>query len=287
MGINYYKLLQVDQEAETDVIEAAYKRLALKYHPDVNKSPDAESKMKSLNEARKILTNPQKRKNYDEQFGQSSQSQSSQNYEASKPESRTDEDIWDETATRNLAAQILVIAQRALNEKKWRIAKEKLYAFEGLGIPSNGGPLPTFPSSLPEWGSAKKMDELANQQSNQFLENLKKRFFILDGIVILIGIFVAIVTVAGAVAEEVSHPLSMGGAICFGILLGIPILIFENIIFAGVYTKQYAGKLGENTDYILGLLMPFGFWMMISLMATGVGCLLLPPIFAFLKKNKW
>lgn len=279
MGINYYKLLQVDQEAENDVIEAAYRRLALKYHPDVNKSSDAENKMKSLNEARKILTNPQERKKYDEQFRQISQSQSSQSRETpQRPDSRTDEDIWDETAARNLATQILAIAQHALNEKKWRIAKEKLYAFEGLGIPSNGGPLPTFPSALPEWHSAKKLDELANQQSNEFLENLKKRFFVLDGIVIVIGIFVSIVAAA-------SDTSGNGGAIFLGLLIGIPILIVENIIFAGVYTKQYAGKSGEGTDYVLGLLMPFGFWMMIGLMATGVGCLLLPLIFALFKKK--
>lgn len=283
MGINYYKLLQVDQEAETDVIEAAYRRLALKNHPDVNKSSDAENKMKSLNEARKVLTNPQERKKYDEQFKQSSPSQSSQSRESSqRPESRADEDIWDETAARNLAIQILAIAQHALNEKKWRIAKEKLYAFEGLGIPSNGGPLPTFPSALPEWHSAKKLDELANQQSNEFLENLKKRFFVLDGIVIVIGIFVAIIVAADAAAHNASD---VGGAVFLGLLIGIPILIVENIIFAGVYTKQYAGKSGEGTDYILGLLMPFGFWMMIGLMATGVGCLLLPLIFALFKKK--
>lgn len=279
MGINYYKLLQVDQEAETDVIEAAYRRLALKYHPDVNKASDAENKMKSLNEARKVLTNPQERKKYDEQFRQSSQSQPSQSRESSqRQESRTDEDIWDETAARNLAIQILAIAQHALNEKKWRIAKEKLYAFEGLGISSTGGPLPTFPSTLPEWHNAKKLDELANQQSNEFLENLKKRFFVLDGIVIVIAIFVSIVAAA-------SDTSGNGGAIFLGLLIGIPILIVENIIFAGVYTKQYAGKAGEGTDYILGLLMPFGFWMMIGLMATGVGCLLLPLIFALFKKK--
>ena len=66
--VNYYKVLQVDPEAETEVIEATYRRLALKYHPDVNKSPDAEEKMKLFNEARGILTNPQKRRMYNQKF---------------------------------------------------------------------------------------------------------------------------------------------------------------------------------------------------------------------------
>jgi len=63
--INYYKLLQVDIEADTDVIEAAYKRVALKYHPDIHKTFDAEEKMKLVNEAKRVLTNSQDRCEYD------------------------------------------------------------------------------------------------------------------------------------------------------------------------------------------------------------------------------
>lgn len=64
-SINYYKILQVDPSAEQEVIEAAYKRLALKYHPDVNKLPDATRRMQEINEAYSVLGNITARKKYD------------------------------------------------------------------------------------------------------------------------------------------------------------------------------------------------------------------------------
>ncbi|MBI5054814.1 MAG: DnaJ domain-containing protein, partial [Chloroflexi bacterium] len=48
---DYYEILQVSPNAELEVIEAAYKRLARKYHPDYNESPDAVQRMQELNEA--------------------------------------------------------------------------------------------------------------------------------------------------------------------------------------------------------------------------------------------
>ena len=62
---NYYKILQVDPEAESEVVIAAYKRLALKYHPDTNKSPDATAQMQAINEAYAVLGDKAKRADYD------------------------------------------------------------------------------------------------------------------------------------------------------------------------------------------------------------------------------
>jgi energy-coupling factor transport system substrate-specific component len=62
---DYYKILQVDSSAEPDVIDAAYRRLMRKYHPDINDSPDATEKTKKLVEAFSVLSNPQKRREYD------------------------------------------------------------------------------------------------------------------------------------------------------------------------------------------------------------------------------
>ena|SRR5437660_8244807 len=62
---DYYKILQVDPSADREVIEAAHKQLALKYHPDRNKSPDATVRMQELNTAREVLCNPAKRVQYD------------------------------------------------------------------------------------------------------------------------------------------------------------------------------------------------------------------------------
>ena len=62
---DYYKILQIDPGAEQEVIEAAYRRLARKYHPDVNKSPDAIQRMQQINVAYEVLRDPAKRAEYD------------------------------------------------------------------------------------------------------------------------------------------------------------------------------------------------------------------------------
>jgi curved DNA-binding protein len=67
---DYYKILGVDKTASTETIKKAYRKLAMKYHPDQN--PDdkvAEEKFKEINEANEVLTNTDKRKRYDE-FGE-------------------------------------------------------------------------------------------------------------------------------------------------------------------------------------------------------------------------
>lgn len=63
--IDYYKVLQVDPQADRDVIEAAFRRLARKVHPDTNRSADAEERMKELSEAYSVLMDPEKRAQFD------------------------------------------------------------------------------------------------------------------------------------------------------------------------------------------------------------------------------
>lgn len=65
---DYYKILEINKDASSDEIKKAYRKLALKYHPDHNKSPDASEKFKSINEAYEILSDSEKRKIYDK-FG--------------------------------------------------------------------------------------------------------------------------------------------------------------------------------------------------------------------------
>lgn len=62
---DYYEVLQVDPRAEPEVIHAAYRRLAAKYHPDVNRTPEAAERMKELNAAFTVLGNPERRREYD------------------------------------------------------------------------------------------------------------------------------------------------------------------------------------------------------------------------------
>ena len=83
--IDYYKILGVDKNASDDDIKKAYRKLARKYHPDLNPNDkEANKKFQQINEANEVLGDPEKRKKYDqygkdwkhaEQFEQARQSQ--------------------------------------------------------------------------------------------------------------------------------------------------------------------------------------------------------------------
>lgn len=63
---DYYKALGVDRKATADEIKTAYRQLARKYHPDLNKDKAAETRFKEVNEANEVLSDAEKRKAYDE-----------------------------------------------------------------------------------------------------------------------------------------------------------------------------------------------------------------------------
>ena len=62
---DYYEVLGVSRDADAKAIKNAFRQLALKYHPDRNKSPDAEARFKEIAEAYAILSDPNKRADYD------------------------------------------------------------------------------------------------------------------------------------------------------------------------------------------------------------------------------
>jgi curved DNA-binding protein len=62
---DYYRTLGVGREASADEVKRAYRKLARKFHPDVSKEPDAAERMKEVNEAYAVLSDPEKRAAYD------------------------------------------------------------------------------------------------------------------------------------------------------------------------------------------------------------------------------
>ena len=66
MAKSLYETLEVSENASADEIKKAYRKLARKYHPDVNKDPKAEDKFKEINAAYEVLSDPQKKQQYDQ-----------------------------------------------------------------------------------------------------------------------------------------------------------------------------------------------------------------------------
>ena len=65
MGKNYYTTLGIDRQSTDDEIKKAYRKLALKYHPDKNKHPGAEERFKEIAEAYEVLSDSNKRAAFD------------------------------------------------------------------------------------------------------------------------------------------------------------------------------------------------------------------------------
>ena len=63
---DYYEVLGVSRDETADNIKKAFRKLARKYHPDISKEPDAEARMKEINEANAVLSDPEKRAAYDQ-----------------------------------------------------------------------------------------------------------------------------------------------------------------------------------------------------------------------------
>ncbi|MFH1705969.1 MAG: DnaJ C-terminal domain-containing protein [Patescibacteria group bacterium] len=74
MKKDYYEVLEVPKGSSAEEVKKAYRKLALKWHPDKNKSSGAEEKFKEINEAYEVLSDPKKKETYD-QFGHAAFSQ--------------------------------------------------------------------------------------------------------------------------------------------------------------------------------------------------------------------
>jgi DnaJ-class molecular chaperone len=65
MSENYYHVLKIEKNASSEEIKKAYRRLALKFHPDQNSSDEAEEKIKEINKAYSVLSDAEKKRYYD------------------------------------------------------------------------------------------------------------------------------------------------------------------------------------------------------------------------------
>src|SRR5271156_132923 len=74
MAKDLYSVLGVARDAEEDAIKKAFRKLAMKYHPDKNPAKSSEQRFKEVNQANEVLSDPKKRALYDE-FGEESLSQ--------------------------------------------------------------------------------------------------------------------------------------------------------------------------------------------------------------------
>lgn len=96
MTKNYYKTLDLPNDATPDEIKAAYRKLARKYHPDLNPNDkDANKKFQDLNEANEVLSDPEKRKKYDQHRPDSQNSTQAKN--PKKPKAKNSSKVRGET----------------------------------------------------------------------------------------------------------------------------------------------------------------------------------------------
>ena len=112
---NYYEILGVSIESSTDEIKTAYRKLARKYHPDINKSPDAIQMFKDITEAYETLSTPQEREKYNTLKGFFKQ-------EKTTTSAKKAEESYTETKTKNENYASSV-----------DLDKEKFYAHKKIG----------------------------------------------------------------------------------------------------------------------------------------------------------
>lgn len=143
---DYYEILQVHHLAEPEVIEAAYKKLAQKYHPDINKSSMAAERMKRINEAHDVLGQSLRRRDYDAQRARSSGP-------APRPQ---------EPAGLAKTHPILKVSPKHIRFKDLDYAQSKTTHFDILNV---GGPFTGYgigTDRLPEWLEVTGIEKLGS-----------------------------------------------------------------------------------------------------------------------------
>ncbi|GGH24623.1 DnaJ C-terminal domain-containing protein [Dyadobacter endophyticus] len=93
--VDYYQILGLDKNADDKAIKNAYRKLARKYHPDLNPNDkEAEKKFKELNEANEVLSDPEKRKKYDKYGKDWQHSEEFERARQARSQARGEEGQW-------------------------------------------------------------------------------------------------------------------------------------------------------------------------------------------------
>ena len=172
---DFYKILEIDPGVELKDIKVAYRNLALKYHPDRNQNDaDAAEKMKAINEAYAVLSDPEKRRRYDQlrtQFGSSA-------YQRFK-QSHTEQDIFSGSDINTILEELAKsFGIRGFDElfkdiygQGYRTFEFKNRGFTGRGF-MFGGP---FGAGQTRKGASGQ--QRINSTSNKFLNKLSRYAF--------------------------------------------------------------------------------------------------------------
>lgn len=119
MEKNYYDILQVNKNASPEIIEKAYKVLAKKYHPDLQEEKNkkqAEEILKEINEAYEILSNPEKKKNYDNLLQEKEYLENEQKFQQQNGSNNSTN--YKNVYTANISKQELLRKQEIIKKQK-------------------------------------------------------------------------------------------------------------------------------------------------------------------------
>ncbi len=123
---NYYEILEVSVDSTSAEIKTAYRKLARKYHPDINKDVDAIEKFKDLTEAYEVLSNPKEREQYNIVKGYFKNEQT-------KTYSQRAEEEYRETKSKNANYSSETINHGADNHKSQSKSKDYKYRRSNYG----------------------------------------------------------------------------------------------------------------------------------------------------------
>lgn len=137
MAKDYYEILEVHPKASEEIIRKAYLTLAKKYHPDTNKGNEnwATQKMKDLNEAFDVLSNPDKRRGYDSTYFDSTKSANSN--KTTHSESTTSSKTSQQTEQQRIHNEIVFLCRQIIDELTQKIVKEEYAITTNLSLCKN------------------------------------------------------------------------------------------------------------------------------------------------------